>query len=158
MDRLRPCHPSLSGHQQRTSSVSSLPQFYADRFGWQEYADQVERISEEPLTAKNNLLQSSSGMTTVSQARSTSLGHDLPFAIGRHNNYFLWGPQGKTGEVFILLGSDGKDPTDRWSSVTVVGEMNNPYAMPYERRKIYLCRGLKMPPLPQIWPKFKHYI
>jgi len=33
----------------------------------------------------------------------------------------------------------------------------SPYAMPYERnRPIVLCRGMH-PPLPQLWPRFKHY-
>lgn len=136
---------------------SSLPQFYADRFGWQEYADQVERIYKS-LSPQDQAVAVIFGDDYGLSSAINFLGHDLPFAIGRHNNYFLWGPQGKTGEVFILLGSDGKGLTDRWNSVTVVGEMNNPYAMPYERRKIYLCRGLKMPPLPQVWPKLKHYI
>jgi 4-amino-4-deoxy-L-arabinose transferase-like glycosyltransferase len=137
--------------------TSSLPQFYADRFGWQEYTDQVERIYKS-LSPQEQAVAVIYGDDYGLSSAINFLGHDLPPAIGPHNNYFLWGPQGKTGEVFILLGSDGKGLTDRWNSVTVVGEMNNPYAMPYERRKIYLCRGLKMPPLQQIWPKVKHYI
>jgi hypothetical protein len=134
-----------------------LPQFYADRFGWQEYADQVERIYKN-LTPQEQASAVVFGDDYGLSSAINFLGHDLPPAIGTHNNYFLWGPQGKTGEVFILLGSDGKGLTDRWNSVTVVGEMNNPYAMPYERKKIYLCRGLKMPPLSQAWLKMKHYI
>lgn len=138
-------------------TMGALPQFYADRFGWQEYADQVERIYNS-LSPQEQAQAVIFGDDYGLSSAINLLGHNLPPAIGRHNNYFLWGPQGKTGEVFILLGSDGRGLTDRWRSVTVVGEMNNPYAMPYERRKIYLCRGLKMPPLPQVWPKMKHYI
>lgn len=134
-----------------------LPQFYADRFGWQEYADQVERIYKS-LSPQEQAVAVIFGDDYGLSSAINFLGNDLPFTIGRHNNYYLWGPQGKTGDVLILLGSDGKGLTDKWKSVTVVGEMNNPYAMPYERRKIYLCRGLKMPPLPQMWPKVKLYI
>jgi hypothetical protein len=138
-------------------ATGPLPQFYADRFGWQEYADQVERIYHS-LSPQEQAVAVIFGDDYGLSSAINFLGHDLPPTIGGHNNYFLWGPQGKTGEVLILLGSDGKGLTDRWNSVTVVGEMNNPYAMPYERRKIYLCRGLKMPPLSQVWPKMKHYI
>ncbi len=138
-------------------STGLLPQFYADRFGWQEYTDQVERAYKS-LTPQEQSVAVIYGEDYGLTSAINFLGHGLPPAIGGHNNYFLWGPQGKTGEVLILLGSDGRGLTDEWSSVTVVGEMTNPYAMPYERRKIYLCRGLKMPPLAQIWQKKKHYI
>ncbi|QNI35701.1 glycosyltransferase family 39 protein [Edaphobacter albus] len=138
-------------------ATGPLPQFYADRFGWQEYADQVERIYNS-LSPEEQASAVIYGEDYGLSSAINFLGRNLPPAIGGHNNYFLWGPQGKTGEVLILLGSDGEGLSDKWQSVTVVGEMNNPYAMPYERRKIYLCRGLKIPPLSKIWPKVKHYI
>jgi hypothetical protein len=138
-------------------ATGPMPQFYADRFGWQEYTDQVERIYKN-LSPHEQAEAVIFGDDYGLSSAINFLGHDLPPAIGGHNNYFLWGPQGKTGEVLIVLGSDGKGLSDRWNSVTVVGEMNNPYAMPYERKKIYLCRGLKMPPLAQMWTKVKHYI
>jgi hypothetical protein len=44
-----------------------------------------------------------------------------------------------------------------YDSVEIAGVMDHPYAMPYERRNIYLCRGRKGSVVKD-WPDFKHYI
>jgi hypothetical protein len=135
-----------------------LPQFYADRFGWQELADSVIRIYQglsPEERAKAGILCSNYG--EASAVNFLADAH-LPFAISGHNNYFLWGPHNATGEVMIVVtNATLAEMKQNYASVEIAGEMDNPYSMPYERRPIYLCRGRKSN-LTADWPQFKHYI
>ena len=87
------------------------------------------------------------------------LGHDLPFAISRHNNYYLWGTHGYNFDSMILIEHTTPEHLHAfYNSVTVVGHMDNPWAVPYERRNtIYLLQGLKVPAT-TIWnPRERYY-
>jgi hypothetical protein len=134
-----------------------LPQFYADRFGWQEEVDQVSRIyhSLSPEDQKKvGILCSNYGEASA----INFLGHDLPTAISGHNNYWLWGPHGDTGEVMIVInGAAPQEMRGFYNSVEVVGRMDHPLSMPYEHRNIYLVRG-RHKNIVEDWLDFKHYI
>ena len=71
-------------------------------------------------------------------------GRGLPFAISGHNNYWIWGPHGETGDVMIVINGASLDEMRKYyDSVEIAGVMDHPYAMPFEHRNIYLCRGRK---------------
>ncbi|WP_263366140.1 ArnT family glycosyltransferase [Edaphobacter bradus] len=135
----------------------ALPQFYADRFGWREEVDEVTRIyhSLSPEDQKKvGILCSNYGEASA----INFLGHGLPFAISGHNNYWLWGPHGYTGEVMIVVnGASPEEMRKYYDSVTVAGRMDSPLSMPYERRNIYLVRG-RHKNIVDDWDDFKHYI
>jgi 4-amino-4-deoxy-L-arabinose transferase-like glycosyltransferase len=138
-------------------ATSDFPQFYADRFGWQEMVNDVTRIynSLSPADrARAGILCSNYGEASA----INFLGHRLPFAISGHNSYWLWGPHGETGEVMIVINGASLDEMRKYyDSVEVAGMMNHPYAMPYEHRNIYLCRG-RRGSIVKDWPDFKKYI
>jgi hypothetical protein len=140
-----------------TESSGSLPQFYADRFGWQEEVDQVTHIYNAlPPDQKKitGILCSNYGEASA----INFLGHGLPQAISGHNNYFLWGPRGVTGEVMIVINGATPDKMrESYRSVQILGRMDAPYSMPYEHRNIYLVRGRRKN-LADDWAEFKHYI
>ncbi|MGI8770322.1 MAG: ArnT family glycosyltransferase [Acidobacteriaceae bacterium] len=152
----------LRGKASRTENEAQgiLPQFYADRFGWQELTDKVTRIYQglSPADqAKAGILCSNYGEASAINWLASPGAH-LPFAISGHNNYYLWGPHNATGEVMIVInGATLAEMRKFYNSVEIAGEMNNPYSMPYERRPIYLCRGRKGN-LAADWLQFKHYI
>jgi hypothetical protein len=81
----------------------------------------------------------------------------LPPAISGHNNYFLWGPQGRDGSVVIVIGGDPSEYQKQFARVEQAGFIDTPYAMPSETNQpIYVLRGLKTP-LSILWPRLKHY-
>jgi hypothetical protein len=134
-----------------------LPQFYADRFGWQEEVDQVSRIYHS-LSLED---QKKTGILCSNYGEASAidfLGRDLPQAISGHNNYFLWGPHGASGEVMIVInGATPEEMRESYSSVQIAGRMYNRFSMPYEHRNIYLVRGRKKN-ITEGWAEFKHYI
>jgi hypothetical protein len=134
-----------------------LPQNFADQHGWPEMAAQVAAVYN--------------ALSPADRARAVFLGIDygeaaaidifgrplgLPPAISGHNNYYLWGPQGHDGSVLIVLGPYWGGLLPAYRRVEIVGELDNPYAMPYETGPIYVLRDPKVP-FSSIWPRLKHY-
>jgi len=149
----------LYGSSGNTENESSglLPQFYADRFGWQEEVNEVIRIYQSLSPDE----QKKAGIFCSNYGEASAinfLGHGLPFAISGHNSYWLWGSHGYTGEVMIVVtGASPEEMRKVYDSVVVAGRMDNPYSMPYERRNIYLLRG-RHKNLTDFWSEVKHYI
>ena len=145
-----------SGNTENTAS-GPLPQFYADRFGWQEEVDQVTKIYNS-LSPED---QKKAGIICSNYGEASAinfLGHGLPFATSGHNNYWLWGPHGETGQVMIVVSGDSAQTLRKYfASVQIAGHMDNPYSMPYERRNIYLARG-SFKSILDYWPSLKFYI
>jgi hypothetical protein len=150
-------HLYNSSDNAENEASGPLPQFYADRFGWQEEVDQVSRIYHS-LSVEDQKKVSISCSNYGEASAINFLGHDLPFAISGHNNYWLWGPHGATGEIMIVInGSTPEEMREFYDSVQVVGRMAHPLSMPFEHRNIYLVRGRHKSIL-EDWPDFKHYI
>jgi hypothetical protein len=124
-----------------------LPQFFADRFGWQELAEKVGRIYNA-LPPQDRAVTGVFGQNYGDAGAIDVLGrkYGLPEAISSHQNYWIWGPRGYTGEEMIVI-TDASMPEmlARYESCEVADRMDHPYSMPYERRPIYLCRGRKLP-------------
>jgi hypothetical protein len=147
----------LRSEQQENQATGPLPQFYADRFGWQELANEVTRIYNS-LSPED---KAKAGIYCSNYGEASSINfltQGLPFAVSGQNNYYLWGPHGYSGEVMIIInGASLEEMHQNYDSVEIAGEMDNPYSMPYERRHIYLARGRKGN-FSADWPNFKHYI
>jgi hypothetical protein len=139
-----------------TASSGPLPQFYADRFGWQEEVDQVTRIySALPPDRQRitGILCDNYGETSA----INFLGNNLPVAISRHNSYYLWGWQGYTFDSMILIeGSTPEHLQEFFDSVQIVGRIGTPYSMPFEHKNIYLVSGRKFEVATE-WAERKNY-
>ncbi|MDE1175402.1 MAG: glycosyltransferase family 39 protein [Edaphobacter sp.] len=150
-------HLYNAGRKTENGAIGVLPQFYADRFGWQEEVDQVTRIYHS-LSPED---QRKAGILASNYGEASAinfLGHGLPFAISGHNNYWLWGPNEATGEIMIVInGATPEEMSKFYESVEIAGRMDHPLAMPYEHRNIYLVRGRKKN-LSNDWLGLKHYI
>jgi MFS family permease len=140
-------------------ATSAFPQFYADRFGWQEMVDDVTGIYNAlPAADRGRAGILCSNYGEASAINFLGAGRGLPFAISGHNSYWTWGPHGETGEVMIVInGASLEEMRKFYDSVEIAGVMNHPYAMPYEHRNIYLCRGRKGS-IVKDWAEFKKYI
>ena len=82
--------------------------------------------------------------------------YGLPRAVSKHNSYWTWGPRDYTGEIVIVLRSDGRGDREHFASVTEVGRVAHPYSRRDEHFVIFLCRGLKGD-LRALWPKLKTF-
>ncbi len=134
----------LPNSDTETGPHAALPQFYADRFGWQEEVDKITNIVNQ-LPPQD---RAKAGIFCANYGEAGALeflGHGLPPVISHHNNYWIWGPRGVTGEVMIVITvPDMKEMQSLYKDVTVVDQLDHPLSMPYEKRAIYLARGRKV--------------
>jgi hypothetical protein len=139
-----------------TSSSGPLPQFFADRFGWQEEVDQVARVYNALPPEQRRI----TGIACDNYGEASAinfLGRGLPVAISGHNNYYLWGTQGYSYDSMILIeGSTPEHLQSYFRSVQVVGHMGTPYSMPHERKTIFLVSGRRFDAA-GLWPQKKDY-
>jgi hypothetical protein len=144
------------------SESGPLPQFYADRFGWQEEVDQVERVVAGLTPEERGKLMIVCDNYGEASALNF-LGHSLPFAMSGQNNYWLWAQDGKgnitgKGDVVILIEDTTVEHLRHYyDDVRVVGLTGTTYSMPFEHKQIYLLRGPKQE-FPTVWPEHRNYI
>ena len=134
-----------------------LPQMFGDQFGWPELVAEVARIyqalppADRPKAAIFARNYGEAGAINLFGPR-----YGLPRAVSSHQTYFFWGPQGYTGEIAVALQFSREELLESCASVEQVGRHFHPWGMAEENRPIYLCRGLT-PPLPELWPRLKHW-
>ncbi len=135
-----------------------LPQYFADRFGWEEMAAAVGRIYEQLPAEERRVC----GILAGNYGEAGAINYygrryGLPRAISGHNSHYLWGPGDTSGEVLICIGIDPEAVAESYGSVDVAGRLDLRHAMPYERRRmILICRDPKRP-IGELWPKTKHF-
>lgn len=140
------------------SRLGVLPQYYADRFGWQELTAETAKafksLSEEE---KKQALIFTQNYGEAGALEYFGKHLQLPPVVSGHNNYWLWGyPQDRSGDVMIIVGGKAEDHAHAYREVTRVGRHFHPYGMPYENRDIFVCKGLKVP-LSELWKHTKSY-
>jgi hypothetical protein len=138
--------------------LAELHQFYADMFGWEAKAEAVAQVYNR-LTPEEKqkcaIFADNYGRCGAIDFFGKAYG--LPDAIGKHNNYWIWGPRDYTGELMIILGGELADKQQKFESVEVAGVVSCKYCMPYENNlRIYLCRKLKVS-LKESWPRMKNF-
>jgi len=140
--------------------ASQLPQWLADRLGWEEFVADVEAAARE-LT----LQQRANAVIVV-----PSYGHagalelfgdpDLPPVLGTQNTYWLWGfavlaehaPEGGLAVTW-----DPEPLRDIYDQVELVGEHRCDNCMPWRSEiPIYRVWGARVS-LADLWPQFKHF-
>lgn len=138
---------------------AELPQSYADMFGWEEMADRVGRVYRalpEAERAKCGVFAGNYGEAGALDLFGARYG--LPPTLSGHNNYWLWGPRGFSGEVMIVLGLHRADVEDGFASVTLADSVRCEHCMPYERDlPIWICREPRTP-LREVWARVKRFI
>lgn len=139
-------------------AATPLPQFFIDRFGWEYLAKQVSGVYNAlppKERAVTGILASNYGQAGAIDILGAKYG--LPAAISGHQNYWLWGPRGYTGEEMIVINSASLDEMNAvYTSCIVAGMRNDPYTMPWEHGSIYLCHGRKKT-YEADWKELKHY-
>jgi hypothetical protein len=155
----------LKPRADEVNAVAELPQYYADQFGWEEMvatiADGYRRLtpqeqSECVVYARN---YGEAGAIDFYGQR-----YGLPKALCAHNNYWMWGPGTRTGNIAIIIGVNkdlqrSLDDLNRgYAHVELVGTMNAKYAMPFENgRLIFLCKGMNTT-FQKLWAGERFYI
>ena len=141
-------------------SDANLHQLYADMFGWETMAATVASVYHNLPASDRTRSAILAGNYGEAGAAIDFFGprYDLPSAVSGHNNYFLWGTHGHSGEVVILFGEHAEFIKTMFAEVEQMATISNPYAVEAERQlPVYVCRKPRAS-LTALWPSLKFYI
>jgi hypothetical protein len=147
----------LAPPKTEVAHVGPLPQLWGDQFGWPELVEEVAEIYwalPEEERSRTGIFASNYG-----EAGAINLfgqQHGLPPAICAHQTHSMWGFGDFKGDQLIWLQWSVESLERICGSVELVGEHSHQWGMAEENRPIYLCRDLH-PPLPELWPRLRHW-
>ena len=141
------------------NKLSSLPQYYADMFGWRNMAATVSKVyvSLPPDEQKGAVVfaRNYGEAGAIDFFRSD---YRLPRVISGHNNYWYWGPGDTTFTTVIVIGGTMKGNLEVCDSVRQAAVIRDKYAMPYETDlPVFICKGFKIP-FSEIWKRVRVFI
>lgn len=140
------------------TQIGRLPPDWGDMHGWRELAALVARIyrSLPPAQrAQAAILASNYGEAAAIDFFGAEYG--LPPVLSGHNQYWLWGPRGYTGNVVIDVHGECERDTHLFRAHRVVARFSNPWVRPFENGfPISICEGITAP-LAAVWPKLRSY-
>jgi hypothetical protein len=137
---------------------ATLPQWYADQFGWHE-------IVAETAVAWNQLSpeeRRDCGIFAQDYGQAGAIDffrphYGLPPSLSGHQTWFLWGPGPYSGNCMIVLDDSRENLEALWTNVQFVGtSADNPYALE-KQIDVYICRGKKFESWPIFWPNIKRW-
>ncbi len=154
----------LHGDKIETEATSPLPQFYADRFGWQQEVSLVLKAfqslslqDQKRVCIFGNNYGEAAAIDFLGARQSADHRPRLPPALSGQNNYWLWGTHGCDPEVSIAVIHDSTEEVARkYRSVEIIGRLDNPWAMPSEHKNVYLLRGRRSS-APFKWADERYY-
>jgi hypothetical protein len=134
---------------------SALVSDWADMHGWPELAAKVTRIYDSlPPAERSRAVVFAGNYGEASAVEFFS--PDVP-VISEHNQFWLWGTHGYTGDVMIQVGGSCFHSDGLFASRTLAARTDERWAIDAEYHvPIWICRGIKKP-LAQVWPTIKTY-
>jgi len=141
------------------SKEALFPQYFADRFGWEEMTEKVAKAYDS-LPPEERKYTAIFGQNYGEAGAIDYYGRNygLPQAISGHNSHWLWGYGSDSINTVIVIGDKKEKLESLFNSVTLADTTNCSYAMPFENHlPIFICRGMKKS-FKEIWPELKKFI
>ncbi len=140
---------------------SALPEDWADMHGWPELTATIARVYRSlPPAQRAQAVVVASNYGEAAAVDFFGGAYGLPPAISGHNNYWLWGTHGYSGNVIIDVNGDcgATSFPGLFRVARLAARSNPPWVISYERSiPISVCTGIRTP-LSQLWPKLRDYI
>jgi hypothetical protein len=144
---------------EKSMATEPMPHYYSWCFGWDGMVRAVAKAyASIPESERADTAIFANDFAAAGAIDIIGPKYGLPKAIAGHQSYWLWGPRNYSGQTVIVLGSKPEWELEHFNEVTVIEELHNPYAPPWENRPVLLCRKPKSPlPISELWPKVKHW-
>lgn len=147
---------SLATEHQRPPELTSD---FADMHGWPELAATVAQVYQSlPEDDRAQAVIAAQNYGEAGAIEFLGRPYRLPAVISGHNQYYLWGPRGYSGNVLICVGDHCTRVAQQFQSCSLAARFTAPWIQHYERGiPIMVCRGIKRP-LSELWPAAKFYL
>jgi 4-amino-4-deoxy-L-arabinose transferase-like glycosyltransferase len=141
--------------------TAALPEDFADMHGWPQLASTVATIYYAlPAEQRDRAAIVASNYGEAAAIDFFGAQYGLPPAISGHNNYWLWGTHGYSGDVVIDINGDcGRhDMPSLFRTARLATRFDPPWVISYEQNiPISVCTGITQP-LSSLWPHLRRYI
>ena len=149
-----------SGSQQESGDAYGLPQSLADRFGWPEQVALIAQVYHSLPQDEQRV----ACIFTENYGEAAALvefggRYHLPPVISGHNAFYIWGPQGCTGQVLITINIAPQDAAQAYGSVTLSARTSCAACVDFENNApiLILRQPKSKAPFAALWPQVKHY-
>lgn len=144
---------------EKSMAYEPMPHYYSWCFGWEEMVRAVATAyASVPPEERADTAIFANDFAAAGAIDIIGPKYGLPKAISGHQSYWLWGPRNYSGQTMIVLGDTPEGAAQHFNEVKVIAELHNPYAAPWERRPVLLCRKPKnFRSLSDVWPKLKNW-
>jgi 4-amino-4-deoxy-L-arabinose transferase-like glycosyltransferase len=149
-----------AGSQQASGDVNGLPQTLADRFGWEQQVALIARVYHSlPPDQQRVACIFASNYGEASALVEFGPQYHLPQPISGHNAFYLWGPDGCTGQVLITVNVQPQDVAQEYGSVVLAARTACANCVDFENNApILILRDPKFTvPFAKVWPQVKQY-
>ncbi len=152
-------HPSgNAGSQQESGDAYGLPQALADRFGWEQQVALIAQVYHGLPTDEQRV----ACIFTSNYGEAGALvqfggRYHLPPPISGHNAFYIWGPQGCSGQVIITINVSPQDAAQAFNSVTLAARTSCDACVAFENHAPILILQQPKVPFAVLWAHAKYY-
>ncbi len=137
---------------------SSSAGVQADRFGWEEQVALIAQVYHGlPLDEQRVACIFTSNYGEAGALVQFGGRYHLPPPISGHNAFYIWGPQGCTGQFVITINIAPQDAARGFSSVTLAARTSCDECVAFENHAPILILRQPKAPFAVIWAYLKHY-
>lgn len=132
----------LSPPQVEEGATAKLPQWFADRFGWEKMTSTVAGVYQTlPPQEQGQVLLLAENYGEAGALEFFGGRYHLPPVISPHNSYHSWSSVHEAVRTYIAIGFPEGQLTDIFQEVTQAGLHTCSYCMDYENNlPVYICR------------------
>ncbi len=149
----------LRGVKMEKHPEGLVPQHFADMLGWDTLVTSLAHAYGGLTPAQRReavILTRDYGQASAVDVLGGAYG--LPLAISGHNQYYLYGLRGATGNVVLAIGITRATLAREYAAVRQVGVYHDRYVLPdFNNLPIYVCTQPREP-LAAFWPSLKRFI
>jgi hypothetical protein len=147
-----------SGAQQDSGDAYGMPQSLADRFGWPEMVAQVAQVYRAlPPNEQQEACIFASNYGEAGALLAFGRQYHLPPTISGHNAFYLWGPDGCTGQVLITINVPPQTAAQAFGSVTLAARTSCKACVAFENNAPILILRDPKEPFRVLWAQAKMY-
>ena len=135
-----------------------LPQNLADRFGWEQQVALIAQVyhSLPPDEQRVACIFTSNYGEAAALVQFGGRYH-LPEPISGHNAFYLWGPQGCSGQVLITINIAQEDAAQAFRSVTLAARTSCTACVDFENQAPILILRQPKVPFALLWAQAQYY-
>jgi hypothetical protein len=135
-----------------------LPQWLADRFGWEQLAQQTAQVyANLPITEQQNAVIVANNYGEAGALELYGYKYKLPPVFSTHNSFHSWGPPSDTITTIIGVSLSYNDMKQRFDSVEVATIVQCPTCTrPQREVPVLILRGPRFS-MKEVWPGVKNY-